>query len=333
MNSVLTYIKANKVKTILGLCALSSLIYYGKKNYTKIKNIYELTKEFINCMKNSKDNLQKQVLEKTQSDKKLNAFVLDLIDKELKISETKDLIAHSKGQELIENWEILKEKIIISFFASFFLLKYLTIISLTNISLLNVFINSNKITVRHAYELINILWEISNRTSSLILKRIVSLIQEEITKIKIKESFSFEKIENLLKKIYNNMTKINEETGTLDIFISYEKEIGNKIDKLEMNDYDPTNSKNEEIDGDILFFSTYFDIISSNLIIAVLYNTFQKDLEKNIGQLKARLTKAENTLAKIVLQLDAIKLEMMDSEIVFDNNINEYLSIISKIQF
>ena len=110
------------------------------------------------------------------------------------------------------------------------------------------FINSNKITVRHTYELINILWEISNRTSSLILKRIVSLIQEEISTIKIKESFSLDKIENLLKKIYTNMTKINEETGTLDIFISYEKEIGNKIDKLEMNDYEPNNSKNEEID-------------------------------------------------------------------------------------
>ena len=65
----------------------------------------------------------------------------------------------------------------------------------------------------------------------------------------------------------------------------------------------------------------------------MLYNTFQKDLEKNIGQLKARLTKSENTLAKIVLQLDAIKLEMMDSEIIFDNNINEYLSIISSIKF
>ena len=60
MNSVITYIKENKIKTLLGICAISSIIYYGKKNYTKIKNFYELTKEFVNCMKNNNDNLQKQ---------------------------------------------------------------------------------------------------------------------------------------------------------------------------------------------------------------------------------------------------------------------------------
>ncbi len=41
MNSVITYIKENKIKTLLGICAISSIIYYGKKNYTKIKNFYE----------------------------------------------------------------------------------------------------------------------------------------------------------------------------------------------------------------------------------------------------------------------------------------------------
>ena len=53
MNSVITYIKENKIKTLLGICAISSIIYYGKKNYTKIKNFYELTKEFVNFMKNN----------------------------------------------------------------------------------------------------------------------------------------------------------------------------------------------------------------------------------------------------------------------------------------
>lgn len=335
MNKFFSYIKDNKIKLSFGACLISASIII-KKNFKKIKNCVNLMNDFLSFqkMKALEKNNKNSIFEKIKYDKKLNEFVSSILDKELKISDTKKLISTSQNEELIRNWEIFKEKIFISFFSSFFLLKFLSLISLTNATILNLFILNNKIDYYKSIEILNDLWEISKMISTKIIQKIITKIKQAISSITINQKLTFEQAEEVLNKIYNDITQINPKTNTLYLFEDYEKEIEQQIDSLEKNDYDIANITSiNDINSKLLVYSTNYDIITSKIFTSVLYSIFNKDLIKNLAFLKTKFTANQCSLAKILLILDEIKINLIQSEANMDDTISEYITIISNIIF
>lgn len=336
MNKFFSYIKDNKIKISFGACLITSVSIIIGKNFKNIKNCVNLINDFLSFekMKVLEKNNQNSIFGKIKSDKKLNEFVSTILDKELKISETKHLISTSQNEELIHNWEIFKEKIFISFFSSFFLLKFLSLISLTNATVLNLFISKNKIDYYKSIEILNALWDIAKVTSPKIIQKIITKIQKAISSITINQKLTYEQIEEILNNIYNDITQINPKTNTLELFDDYEKEIEQQIDSLEKNDYDIANITNiNDTNSKLIVYSTNYDIITSKIFTSVLYSTFNKDLIKNLAYLKTKFTSNQQSLAKILLFLDEIKINLIQSDADMDDIVSEYITIISNIIF
>ena len=75
------------------------------------------------------------------------------------------------------------------------------------------------------------------------------------------------------------------------------------------------------------------DIITSKIFTSVFYSTFNKDLIKNLAYLKTKFTSNQQSLAKILLFLDEIKINLIQSDADMDDIVSEYITIISNIIF
>ena len=91
-----------------------------------------------------KENEKFKLSEKNENQFKI--FCLQLIEDKLKISEIKNNIPIKNNKELISVWEIFKNKTFISFYSYIIIVKFLSLISLTNISIINKLIEKHMIT-------------------------------------------------------------------------------------------------------------------------------------------------------------------------------------------
>ena len=91
-----------------------------------------------------KENEKFKLSEKNENQFKI--FCLQLIEDKLKITEIKNNIQIKNNKELISVWEIFKNKTLISFYSYIIIVKFLSLISLTNISIINKLIEKHMIT-------------------------------------------------------------------------------------------------------------------------------------------------------------------------------------------
>ena len=186
----------NKKKIIIGGSLLSYLIYLSVKNYDKTKTlflgIYNIAKSIYNGKFFEEENEKFKLSEKNENQFKI--FSLKLIEDKLKITEIKNNIQIKKNKELISTWEIFKNKILISFYSYIIIVKFLSLISITNISIMNKLIEKQMITYINSLEMLNEIWEIIEKSCKDLLEKIDKILNEKEEKIILKKKLKFENL-------------------------------------------------------------------------------------------------------------------------------------------
>ena len=323
MNTILTYIKQNKIKLSVTAFLTSYAIYNITKHSDKIRS-------FISFFTTIKENYKQQSLlnneilyiNTTQNTSKLHSYIINSLNTYLKINETKLLLQKQTSTtsvtDKISNWEILKEKVFTAFYASTYLLKFYHLIEITHIALLQNYCKKETISQETADKILNELWQISNKILEKLLTNIKNKIQSQIEKVKINHQFNQDKCKELLIGIHNNLfndANKNDNEISFHIFEPFYDEVNNLIE----NDYQKQLYIDNDIKGInnnnytcIMIYNWYYNIISSELFGNVLYEIFNCDIQWKVELLlqKVNTTTTNNqkkiTLPKVITTLDEI---------------------------
>ena len=326
----------NKKKIIIGGSLLSYLIYLSVKNYDKTKTlflgIYNIAKNIYNGKFFEEENEKFKLSEKNENQFKI--FCLKLIEDKLKITEIKNNIQIKKNKELISTWEIFKNKILISFYSYIIIVKFLSLISLTNISIMNKLIEKHMITYINSLEMLNEIWELIEKSCKDLLEKIEKILNEKVEKIILKKKLKFENLNSLLLELLENIL------SNIQINEDYLNKIQNKISSLDSNDYDINNTLTEKIDEKLKFYTIYYDIIYSNYFQLTIQELIRQEVNNNILLLKEKIQNEEKSIAQVILLIDDIKISTIEklnktqdsnSEIFIDEISEEYIKSISNI--
>ena len=326
----------NKKKIIIGGSLLSYLIYLSVKNYDKTKTlflgIYNIAKSIYNGKFFEEENEKFKLSEKNENQFKI--FSLKLIEDKLKITEIKNNIQIKKNKELISTWEIFKNKILISFYSYIIIVKFLSLISITNISIMNKLIEKQMITYINSLEMLNEIWEIIEKSCKDLLEKIDKILNEKVEKILLKKKLKFENLNTLILELLENIL------STIQINEDYLNKIENKISDLDSNDYDINNTLTEKIDEKLKFYTIYYDIIYSNYFQLTIQELIRQEVNNNILILKEKIQNEEKSIAQIILLIDEIKISIIEklnktqesnSDFFIDEISEEYIKSISNI--
>ena len=329
MNTILTYIKQNKIKLSVAAFLTSYAIYNITKHSNKIRS-------FITFITTIKENYKQQSLlnneilyiNTTQNTSKLHSYIINSLNTYLKINETKLLLqkqtSTTSATDKISNWEILKEKVFTAFYASTYLLKFYHLIEITHIALLQNYCKRETITQATADKILNELWQISNKILERLLTNIKNKIQSQIEKVKINHQFNQDKCKELLIGIHNSLFNCSSDNKndsneiSFNIFEPFYDEVNNLIE----NDYQKQLYIDNDIKGInndnytcIMIYNWYYNIISSELFGNVLYEIFNCDIQWKVELLLQKVNTTNNTttnnqkkitLPKIITALDEI---------------------------
>ena len=326
----------NKKKIIIGGTLLSYLIYVSVKNFDKTKTvifgIYNIAKNIYNGKFFEEENEKFKLSEKNENQFKI--FCLQLIEDKLKITEIKNNIQIKKNKELISIWEIFKNKTLISFYSYIIIVKFLSLISLTNISIMNKLIEKHMITYINSLEMLNEIWELIEKSCKDLLEKIEKILNEKVEKIILKKKLKFENLNSLLLELLENIL------SNIQINEDYLNKIQNKISSLDSNDYDINNILTEKIDEQLKFYTIYYDIIYSNYFQLTIQELIRQEVNNNILLLKEKIQNEEKSIAQVILLLDEIKISTIEklnktedsnSEFFIDEISEEYIKSISNI--
>ena len=289
-----------------------------KKIYNNLIYVYNIYKSFFDNNNNNNISNEKTIFNNNNNnnfnENYFKSFVSKFIEEKIFLNKIKEKIKTSSNNELISIWNEYKIKSIIFFFGSIFLVKYLSIISITNNNIINlysnkkIFFNSNNILKKN--------WEIINKIFEKIFNNISNIITNEINLISIKTKFNFNQIKNIINKICLNLfEKIN-------FFSLFLNEIENYINNLEKNNFVINNNENNFIiiDNYIYYYNTFYDIVSSNLFKEVFKEIIINEINNNLLILKSEFKENEKTFAKILLIIDNIRINYLTN----NNNNNNY---------
>ena len=279
-----------------------------------------------------KENEKFKLSEKNENQFKI--FCLQLIEDKLKITEIKNNIQIKKNKELISIWEIFKNKTLISFYSYIIIVKFLSLISLTNISIMNKLIEKQMITYINSLEMLNEIWEIIEKSCKDLLEKIDKILNEKVEKILLKKKLKFENLNTLILELLENIL------STIQINEDYLNKIENKISDLDSNNYDINNTLTEKIDEKLKFYTIYYDIIYSNYFQLTIQELIRQEVNNNILLLKEKIQNEEKSIAQVILLLDEIKISTIEklnktedsnSEFFIDEISEEYIKSISNI--
>ena len=326
----------NKKKIIIGGTLLSYLIYVSVKNFDKTKTvifgIYNIAKNIYNGKFFEEENEKFKLSEKNENQFKI--FCLQLIEDKLKITEIKNNIQIKKNKELISIWEIFKNKTLISFYSYIIIVKFLSLISLTNISIMNKLIEKHMITYINSLEMLNEIWELIEKSCKDLLEKIDKILNEKVEKILLKKKLKFENLNTLILELLENIL------STIQINEDYLNKIENKISDLDSNNYDINNTLTEKIDEKLKFYTIYYDIIYSNYFQLTIQELIRQEVNNNILILKEKIQNEEKSIAQIILLIDEIKISIIEklnktqesnSDFFIDEISEEYIKSISNI--
>ena len=292
-----------------------------KKFYNNLIYVYKIYKNFFDNFDNNSN--EKTLINNNNNDNNnlnnfnennFKSFISKFIEDKIFLNKIKEKIKTSSNNELISLWNEFKIKSLIFFFASIYLVKYLTIISIINNNIINlylnkkIFFNSNNILKKN--------WEIINNIFDTIFNNISNIISNEINSISIKTKFNFNQIKNIINNICLNLFE------KIDFFNLFLNEIENYINSLENNNFIINNNDNNFIfiDNYIYYYNTYYDIISSNLFKLVFKEIIINEINNNLLILKSEFKENEKTFAKILLIIDNIRINFLTN----NNNNNDF---------
>jgi hypothetical protein len=323
---IIKKLKNNKNKLILSSLLFGVFfIFYKKYISSKIESAMEIYKTISECKElfsenfsnNSFDkilnqyepcfnNLSKKLLVEIKY--KLNSFpnsnLEDLYNK----------VKNSKREDMLINWTNLKNKVILFYFLSTILSRFVILISQSHLLILEKMqIDNQKIPKNICDDLLTDLWILITNYLNNLIENIDEIIGEEIISIQISSQFSWDsyivKINNLKDKILLlDLSFDNHDFNTeikLKLFKNYVSDIAGKINLLESNNFNLDNTS-QKIGVFLKFYQIYYDVLNSNLFHVILLKTINNDfliLEKEIKKgieviVKEEMQQMQNLLNK-----------------------------------
>ena len=115
-----------------------------KKFYNNLIYVYKIYKNFFDNFDNHSN--EKTLINNNNSlnnfdENNFKSFISKFIEDKIFLNKIKEKIKSSSNNELISLWNEFKIKSLIFFFASIYLVKYLTIISIINNNIINLYLN------------------------------------------------------------------------------------------------------------------------------------------------------------------------------------------------
>ncbi len=336
MMGVKEFFCKNKKKILILGSLFGGFVYFGIRNYEVSKNvcfgIYNFVKNVYNG--NLIDNYEEKFQYNQKNEYQFKSFCFKLIEDKLKISEIKNNIQIKKDKELIYIWEIFKNKTLISFYSYNIILKFLSLISLTNISLMNKLIEKQMINYSNSLEILKEIWEYIENSCKVLLEKIEKFLSDKVENILLKGKLKFENLNNLLLQLLENILK------NIQLNNDYLDKIEKQIYELDSKDYDINNSLNEIIDDKLKFYSIYFDIINSDFFQLTIQEIIREEINNNLLSIKEKIQNEEKSMAQIILLLDEIRIsnieqininEEINNQCSLDSISEEYIKTISNI--
>ncbi len=115
-----------------------------KKFYNNLIYVYKIYKNFFDNFDNNSN--EKTLINNNNNlnnfdENNFKSFISKFIEDKIFLNKIKEKIKTSSNNELISLWNEFKIKSLIFFFASIYLVKYLTIISIINNNIINLYLN------------------------------------------------------------------------------------------------------------------------------------------------------------------------------------------------
>ena len=321
---LIIYIKNNKKKSILAFSFIIMFIYYlNKKVIVPIISLYKLNKQMSeifnsavvknNCNDNNNYTISlkfkepfakliSRLLEKIEiyleSIYFLKANYNKIINTKLKKNDNIILnnlstnkiayqIEYKDKQEIEILWNLFKKKVFISLISSICTSRILTLLSQTQLIVLENFKSKNNNKYKEDFYdiLLNELWIIALKYIDYIGKYIENRICQDCDNISLKEKFDVLEVTQIILKLRYKIENFAKMTNNNSIYYKllnfYYFNINDKINFYEKLDLskDKTNFDqiNNNVFGIIKFFKVFLDIISSNLFTSILIKCLDED--------------------------------------------------------
>jgi hypothetical protein len=346
--TILNKIKNNKKKLILSSLFFGILfIFYKRYISSKLESAIEIYKTLSECKdlfndnfnnnsfdkilnqyENCFNNLSKKLL--TEIKYKLNSFsnLEDLYNK----------VKNSKREEMLNNWTNLKNKVILFYFLSTILSRFVILISQSHLLILEKMqIDNKKIPKNICDDLLTDLWILATNYLNNIIENIDEIIGEDIILIPISSQFSWDvfikKINILQDKILKLDLSFNDFNTEikLKLFKNYVNDIAKKINILESNSFNlDNNCQTQKIEVFLKFYQIYYDVLNSNLFHVILLKAINNDfmiLERELKfrieeLLKEEMQQMQNILNKNISLSEETEKNIDSGNLKMNNNIN-----------
>jgi len=345
--SILNKIKNNKNKLMLS-SLLFGVMFYIYKKYISSK--VQSAMEFYNTISECKDlfgennnsfdqvikqyepcfnNLSKKLLSEIKY--KLNSFsnLEDLYNK----------VKNSKREEMLNNWTNLKNKVILFYFTSTILSRFVILISQSHLLILEKMqIDNQKIPKNICDDLLTDLWLLATDYLDNLIGYIDELIGELIISIPISSQFSWnsysKELNNLQEKIMDLIVDNFNNEIKLKLFKNYVNDIARKIDILESNKFN-LDISSQKIEVFLKFYQIYYDVLNSNLFHVILLKAINNDfaiLEKDLkirieGIVMEEMQQAQNVLNKNISLSEETEKNMDSSNLKNNSDENSLIAI------
>lgn len=318
--SLLEKIKNNKNKLILSSC-LFGMIFYFYKYYLASKvdaalDFYKTISEFKELYAEN-DSFQQVIIKYEPCFNNLSKKLLTEIKYKLNsvsnLEELYNKVKNSKREEMLFNWNNLKNKSLLIYFTSIIISRFVILISQSHLLILEKMqVDNQKIPKNICDELLTDLWILATNFLDNLIEQIDDEIGEEIISIHISCQFSWNLYSKKLKSLQDKVLdlfvdNLNHEIK-LKLFKNYVLEISKKIDFLESQNF-YFNKSNQNIEVFLKFYQIYYDVLNSNLFHVILLKAINNDFSIVERDMKFKID-------EIILE------EMQQSQNILNKNIS-----------
>lgn len=314
--------------------------YKKMSDYNEVMNLNTNFENISKQYENSFSNLLNRLLE----DIKIK------IENQFSLNKCFNVLQNSPKEELARMWILFKNKAFVSFYSAIFITRCMMILSQTHLLILEKqTIDSN--SPKSFYEdLLNDLWLIAVDFIEYLAKTLENLLIPLSESVVINQPISKEKFISYFRSMREKVEEIifNPETNeiSLNIFQKYMKDIENKINLLQKNNF-TNDSKSLKINSFLKFYQLYYDVVTSNLFQVILikgldydFSIVEDSIELNFeNEKKNNVTMTEVSVPKVASFIYRMYNQMMDPDHTifliksykndkFYEELNEYFRII-----
>jgi hypothetical protein len=277
-------------KRIIFFTIGSGLVYYLYRTFLAekiqmLREFYQKMSEYNEVMNSSSnfENISKQY--ENSFSNLLNRLLEDIkqkLENQFSLNGCFSVLQNAPKDDLPRMWILFKNKAFLVFYSAIFITRCMQILSQSHLLILE------KQTIDLNYpksfyeELLNDLWLIAVQFIEYLTKTLENKLTPLAEEIKINQPITKEKFVSFFRTMREKTEEVvyNSETKNIhfNIFEKYFKDIENKINLLQINDY-KNDMKSMKIHSFLKFYQTYYDVVTSNIFQVILIKGLDYDFK------------------------------------------------------